>query len=354
MPKIRVLIVDDSAYSRQTIKRIMDKDQSIEVIGISSDGVDAMAKTLRLKPDLITLDLEMPEMGGFSFLRWVMRKNPIPVIIVSSFADSKTVFKALELGAVDFIAKPTRVTTKQSRNLERDLLQKVKGTKELRLDRLSKNLELVEEQKTHPSPPETKEQHVEAIAIGASTGGPTALQIILTQIPSDFPVGIAISQHMPKGFTAPFAARINGISKIRVKEARDGEVLEPAKALICPGGYHMRFKKRGKKIIASVKEPKPADKYIPSVDIMMLSLTDIYGPGTMGVVLTGMGNDGKAGMLEIKKRGGYTIVESEETAVVFGMPGEVIKAGAAGRVLPISEIPAELMKLVQGFEQMED
>jgi two-component system chemotaxis response regulator CheB len=159
---------------------------------------------------------------------------------------------------------------------------------------------------------------------------------------------------MPKGFTAPFAARINGISKIRVKEACDGEILEPSKALICPGGYHMLFKKRGKKIVASIKEPKPADKYIPSVDIMMLSMTDIYGPGTTGVILTGMGNDGKAGMLEIKKRGGYTIVESEETAVVFGMPGEVIKAGAAGRVLPISEIPAELMKLVQGSGQMED
>ena len=350
MGKIRVLIVDDSAYSRQTIKRVLEKDSGIEVIDISSDGVDAMAKTLRLKPDIITLDLEMPEMGGFSFLRWLMKKNPIPVIVVSSFSDSKTVFKALELGAADFIAKPTRITMQESRNLEKDLLRKVKGVKDLRMDRLSKNLEIFEEQQIQQAPPEISEQEVKVVAIGSSTGGPTALQIILTQLPADFPAALAISQHMPKGFTLPFAQRMNGISQIEIKEAQNGDLLEIGTALICPGGYHLSFKKRGKRVYASLKEPKASDKYIPSVTTMMSSLAGIYESAVMGVVLTGMGSDGKDGMLEIKGKGGYTIVESEDTAVVFGMPAEVIKVGAAGRVLPISEIPSEIIKLVKKTE----
>ena len=153
---------------------------------------------------------------------------------------------------------------------------------------------------------------------------------------------------MPKGFTASFADRLNNISKIEVKEAAEGDSLEHGKALICPGGYHMSFTKKGKKVVATMKEPRSTDKYIPSVDIMMSSLAEIYGPQTLGVILTGMGSDGKTGMLEIKKRGGYTIVESEESAVVFGMPSEVIKAGAAERILPISDIPDEMVRLVKG------
>jgi two-component system chemotaxis response regulator CheB len=348
MSKIRVLIVDDSAYSRQTIRKMLETDQGIEVVGISSDGVDAMTKTLKFKPDLITLDLEMPGMDGFSFLRWLMKKKPIPVIIVSSYSDSKTVFKALELGAADFVTKPPKITSIEFQNMGKDLLRKVKGIKDLRIDRLSKNLELLEERDTHQQrSPEKSEHGIEAIAIGASTGGPAALKIILTRLPSDFPAGIVISQHMPKGFTASFAERLNSISKVRVKEATDGDEVEKGKVLICPGGSHMLFRKRGRKTVTTIKEPKNTDKYVPSVDMMMLSVAEVFGNRTMGVVLTGMGSDGMEGMLEIKKRGGYTIAESEDTAVVFGMPSEVIKAGAAGRVLPISEIPVEIIKLVQ-------
>jgi two-component system chemotaxis response regulator CheB len=182
----------------------------------------------------------------------------------------------------------------------------------------------------------------------SSTGGPAALKIRLSRLPSDFPAGIAISQHMPKGFTASFAERLAGISKIRVKEASEGDELEGGKVLICPGGFHMSFRKRGSRILAVLKEPKGTDKYVPSVDMMMSSISEIFGPKIMGIVLTGMGNDGKAGMLEIKKNGGYTIVESEETAVVFGMPAEVIKAGAAERVLPISKIPLDIIRVVSG------
>jgi two-component system chemotaxis response regulator CheB len=351
MSKIRILIIDDSAYSRQTIKKMLESDSAIEVAGIASDGIDAMAKTFRLQPDVITLDLEMPEMDGFSFLRWLMKNRPTPVIIVSSYSDSKTVFKALEFGAADFIAKPPRMAPTQFLKLEKDLLRKIKGVKDLRLDKLSKNLELLEEKPLQPPSLDKLAADIQAIAIGSSTGGPAALKIILTRLPSDFPAGIAISQHMPKGFTASFAERLNGISKVHIKEAEEDDELESGKVLICPGGYHMFFRKKGGRILAAMREPKSMDKYIPSVDIMMSSIAEIFGPKTMGVVLTGMGSDGKAGMLEIKKRGGYTIAESEDSAVIFGMPSEVIKAGAAEMVLPISDIPAEMIRLVKGKEK---
>jgi len=347
MSKIKVLIVDDSAYSRQTIKKMLETDSHIEVAGVSSDGLDAMSKTIRLKPDLITLDLEMPEMDGFTFLRWLMKTRPTPVIIVSSFSDSKTVFKALELGAADFITKPSRISSPDYQNMVKDLLLKVKAMKSLRLDRLSRNLELVEQEEPQENARLVREYNIEAVAIGSSTGGPSALNIILTKLPADFPAGVVISQHMPKGFTASFAERLNGICKIRIKEAQEGDELETGKALICPGGAHMVFRKRGGRVFAVIKEPKGVDKYVPSVDIMMSSIAEIYGQKAMGVVLTGMGNDGTSGMLDIQKAGGYTIVESEETAIVFGMPCEVIKAGAAGRILPISDIPIEILRFIK-------
>jgi two-component system, chemotaxis family, protein-glutamate methylesterase/glutaminase len=351
MSVVRVLIIDDSAYSRQTIKKMLESDSRIEVAGIASDGIDAMAKTLRLKPDLITLDLEMPEMDGFSFLRWLMQNRPTPVIIISSFSDSKTVFKALEFGAADFVAKPPRMAAAEFENLEKDLLRKVKGIKDLRIEKLSRNLEILREDDFVQPVSEMPGNLIEVVAIGSSTGGPSALKIILAKLPSDFPAGIAISQHMPKGFTASFAERLNTISKVLVKEAAEGDELAHGKVLICPGGFHMFFKKRGSRVFASLKEPKGTDKYTPSVDIMMSSLADIFGHQTMGVVLTGMGNDGKAGMLAIKSKGGYTIAESADTAVVYGMPAEVIKAGAAERVLPISQIPVEMIRIVRGNEQ---
>ena len=346
MSKTKVLIVDDSPYVRQTIRKMLETESGIEVVGISSDGIEAMAETLRLKPDLITLDLEMPGMDGFSFLRWLMKKRPTPVIIVSSYSDSKTVFKALELGAADFIAKPSRITHVEFQSMAMDLVKKVKGMKRLRLEKLSKNLELLEREDTRQISSERTDYDIRAVAIGSSTGGPAALKIVLTRLPSNFPAGVVVSQHMPKGFTASFAERLNGISKVLIKEAKEGDEVEKGRVLICPGGFHMLLRKKGHKVVATIKEPKDTDKYVPSVDMMMSSAAEVFGPKTMGIVLTGMGSDGSAGMLEIKRRGGYTIAESEDTAVVFGMPSEVIKAGAAGRVLPISEIAGEIMKLV--------
>ncbi len=349
----KILIVDDSAYTRQLIKRILEQEHGLEVVGIAPDGIDAMAKTLRLKPDIITLDFEMPEMDGFSFLRWLMRERPTPVIMVSSHNDSKTVFKALELGAVDFIAKPTKRASVELQSIEKDLIRKVRGIKEIRMDLLSRNLELLAREETVGAPLERGREGVQVVAIGSSTGGPAALQIILTRLPADFPAAVVVSQHMPKGFTGPLSERLNKLSEARIREAKDLDVLEPGTVYICPGGHHLGLKQKGQKTVVVLKEGKMTDKYIPSVDYMMHSVAGIFGPNATAVILTGMGNDGREGMVEIKRKGGYTIAESEESAVVFGMPGEAIKAGAIESVLPISEIPAEIIRVVNTSEHME-
>jgi two-component system, chemotaxis family, protein-glutamate methylesterase/glutaminase len=343
--KTKILIVDDSAYTRQLIKEMLEKDASLEVVGIASNGRDAMAKTLRLEPDIITLDFEMPEMDGLAFLRWLMIQRPTPVIMVSSYNDSKTVFKTLELGAVDFIAKPTRRASIELQSIGKDLVQKVKGIKNIRMDILSKNLELLG--RDEPAINAGREESaIQAVAVGSSTGGPAALQIILTRLGPDFQAAMFISQHMPRGFTEPLSERLNKLSPLNVREAKEGDPVEAGTALICPGGYHLGLEARGAKRIVRLKEGKLSDKYVPSVDYMMRSVADNFGANSMGVILTGMGNDGRKGMLEIKTKGGYTIAESEQSAVVFGMPGEAIKAGAAEAVLPLSEVPAEIMRLV--------
>jgi two-component system chemotaxis response regulator CheB len=296
----------------------------------------------------------MPGMDGFTFLRWLMKKRPTPVIIVSSYSDSKTVFKALELGAADFIAKPQKIAREEFQKLQVDLLRKVRGMNQLRMDRLSKNIELLDEEKKEEKYLVESDRGIELIAIGSSTGGPNALKIIMTRLPSDFPASIVVSQHMPMGFTASFAERLNGLARVDVREAQDGDIVEGGKVLICPGGHHMLFKNKGNRVVATIKKSKGSDKYIPSIDLMMSSASKIFGSRMIGIVLTGMGSDGASGMLEIKKKGGYTIAESEETAVVFGMPSGVINAGAAGRVLPISEIPDEMIKLTNIKEQGDD
>ena len=226
-PKIKVLIVDDSAYSRQSIKKMLEADPGIEVIGIASDGIEAMAKALRLKPDLITLDFEMPAMDGFSFLRWLMKEKPIPVIMVSSYSDTKTVFKALELGAVDFIAKPTKKASVELQGIEKDLLNKVNAVRNLRMDKLSKNLSLLSgDVEAQVKTDSVVIGDIEVVAIGSSTGGPAALQIILTRLPHNFSASVVISQHMPKGFTGPLAERLDHLSKLKIKEAEEGDVIE--------------------------------------------------------------------------------------------------------------------------------
>ncbi len=347
MGKRRVLIVDDSAFSRQTIKGILEADPEFEVIGIAFDGIDAIAKTLRYKPDIITLDIEMPEMDGLSFLRWIMKEHPTPVVVISSRSDDKTVFEALELGAIDFIKKPVRRASKELNKIGSELLYKLKNISR-------ESIKKIKDRDSHTGMGEIKPQTIvhepkpvyELIAIGSSTGGPHALQYIFTSLPP-LNIPIVVSQHMPAGFTRSFAERLDRISRFRIKEAENNEPLKPATVYICPGGNHLLFRKKGGMIYTKLEASNPDEIYTPSVDKMMLSAVKCFNGKILGVILTGMGRDGFRGMKEITKKGGYTIAESEETAVVYGMPREVINSGGARSVVPLYRIPEEIIKIIR-------
>jgi len=341
--RLKVLIVDDSAFSRQTIRTILEKSPDIEVVGIAFDGKDGISKILRLKPDAVSLDIEMPEMSGFALLQWIMKENPIPVIVVSAHRDDSTVFKALELGAVDFISKPTGLASRELESIEDDVLKKFSSLSYLSMENIKDNISLLEHIKIEDNYCKIKTSKVEIIAIGASTGGPTAIQSIVTQLPADLPASVIISQHMPAGFTKQFTERMDKLSAINVSEAADGEPLRKGHVYICPGDHHFMLHKSWSRTLVHLNKAVPEDHYVPSIDAMMKSAAKHFGPKVMGIILTGMGNDGKAGMGEIKAAGGLTIAESEESAVIYGMPREVILAGDADKILRLEEIPAEIM-----------
>jgi len=346
--KIKVLVVDDSAYNRVTITRMLTSDAGIEVIGSASDGVDAIAKTVRLVPDVITLDLEMPNMDGFTFLRWLMKERPTPVLVLSSRSDSRSVFRALELGAVDFLAKPDLHISKSIEGIRDELVAKVQAVLHLEMSKVQSTMKLLAEEKSAPvarkedaAPGERGP--IEIVAIASSTGGPPAIQAILTALPADFGAAVVIAQHMPAGFTRSFAERLNKLTPLMVSEAASGDRPRPGVVLIAAGGHHLVVKKDRMGLVAELVPRSPADKYVPSADRMMVSVADACGPAVLGVVLTGMGRDGAEGAVAIKRKKGQCLAESEESAVVFGMPQEAIKTGAVDKVLPLDKVAGEIV-----------
>ncbi len=348
--KIRVLIVDDSAFYRQTLSTMLSSMPNIEIVGTARDGADAIMMVSKHHPDVITLDLEMPKVDGFVFLRWLLKNSPIPVVVVSSQSDQANVFKALELGAVDFIAKPTQQASLQILEIREELISKITAISCVPIERLLSRVSLQKESVNRPAYPVRREakkiEDIQLVAIGASTGGPTAVQAIVAQLPEDFPVPMIVSQHMPPGFTQYFAERLNKLSRVTVLEARHGDLLGQGHVYICPGGYHMALLKVKEGVRIQLNLKQDADRYVPSVDQMFLSANDIYPGCVLGVILTGMGNDGKMGMRKIKEGGGQTIAESEETAVVFGMPKEAITEGVVDKVLPLPQICQEIVRRV--------
>lgn len=346
MKKIKALIVDDSAYNRMAIAQMLASDAGIEVVGSAHDGVDAIAKTLRLAPDVITLDLEMPNMDGFTFLRWLMKERPTPVLVLSSRSDSRSVFRALELGAVDFLAKPEARISKSIESVRSELVAKVQSILNLEMSKVKSAIALLTEKKA-PLPRKEDDARfekspIEVVAIASSTGGPPAIQAILTSLSADFGAAIVISQHMPAGFTRSFAERLNKLSPLVVSEAAAGDRLAPGTALIAPGGYHLIVRRDRTGLVAELAPRSPSDKYVPSADRMMISVAEACGAAALGVVLTGMGRDGSEGADAIKKRKGQCLAESEESAVVFGMPQEAIRTGAVDSVLPLNKMAEEI------------
>ncbi len=348
MKKIRALVVDDSAYNRAAVSQMLASHPGIEVTGSAHDGVDAIAKTLRLAPDVITLDLEMPNMDGFTFLRWLMKERPTPVLVLSSRSDSRSVFRALELGAVDFLAKPEARISKSIESVRDELVAKVLAVLNLDIEKVKSAVGLLSVEKA-PLPPRKEDDvpieksPIEVVAIASSTGGPPAIQAILTSLPADFGAGIVISQHMPAGFTRSFAERLNKLSPLVVSEAAAGDRVSPGSVLIAPGGHHLRVKRDGTGLFAELVPRGPLDTNVPSADLMMVSVAEACGAAALGVVLTGMGKDGVEGVIAIKKRNGQCLAESEESAVIFGMPQEAIRTGVVDRVLPLSKMADEIV-----------
>jgi two-component system chemotaxis response regulator CheB len=333
-----VLVIDDSAFSRRAITRMLEASPFVEVVGAARDGEDALRKTLELRPDLITLDLEMPGMDGFTFLRLVMSRCPTPVIVISGRGGEGDVWKALELGAVDFIAKPTPQATPRLESIERELHGKVHAARELRIEKLG------ERRASDAAPLVTHADATPpaAVALGASTGGPTALLEIFRAFPEPPPCAFVVAQHMPEGFTAGFAARLDRLTALAAREAQGGEELEPGHVLVAPGGHHLEVERVGGRAVARVSPGGTGDRYAPSIDRLFASCAKAFGPELLAVVLTGMGDDGRLGVLAVKENGGHVIAESERSAVIHGMPQQAIRTGAVDRVLPLCEMASAI------------
>ena len=346
--KVRVLIVDDSAVVRQTLGHLLGEDPAIEVIGTAGDPYAAAEKIAEQVPDVITLDIEMPRMDGLTFLRKIMSQHPIPVVICSSLAEegTRSALEALENGAVEIVTKP-RVGVRQFLEESRaTICDAVKAAAGARLRPLTAR-RVVEPKLTAdavlaPGAGAMAKTTEKVVAIGASTGGTEALKTLLEALPSDTP-GIVIVQHMPELFTRAFASRLDGLCAITVKEAESGDTVLRGRALIAPGNHHLLLQRSGARYYVEVKEGPLVCRHRPSVDVLFRSAARYAGPNAVGVILTGMGDDGARGMLEMKQAGAKTIAQDEATCVVFGMPKEAIKLSAVDKVMPLETIAGAIL-----------
>ncbi|NPU85380.1 MAG: chemotaxis response regulator protein-glutamate methylesterase [Syntrophaceae bacterium] len=342
---IRVLIVDDSAIVRNVFSKELSTYPDIEVVGTAPDPFVARDKIIQLKPDVLTLDIEMPRMDGLTFLRKLMKYYPVPTVIVSSLTPkgSAMTLEALDVGAVDVVAKPGG--SYSVADIRAELVEKIRAAAVANIsrDRSPERQEAVVERTTAKrSMTETTNK---VIAIGASTGGTEAIKAVLTKLPPDLP-GVVIVQHMPANFTTAFADRLNGICQLTVREAKNNDPVVPGTALVAPGNYHMILRRSGAQYYVEVKTGPMVHHQRPAVDILFKSTARYAGANAVGVILTGMGSDGAEGLLEMKKAGAKTIAQDEKSCVVFGMPKEAIKAGAADRVMPLNSIAGEIIRMV--------
>jgi two-component system, chemotaxis family, protein-glutamate methylesterase/glutaminase len=356
--QIRILVVDDSAFMRKALTMMLESDPMIKVVGSAHNGEEGIAKVKQLKPDLVTMDIEMPRMDGLTALRHIMANDPVPVMMVSSLTtDGATAtLDALELGAVDFIPKQMSYVSLDIVKIKDDLLVKIKNIvarKHILMAqfRTRRSFQDVSGKTPMPTPPGRlaymkpgKRQHkLDLVAIGSSTGGPPALQAVIRALPRNFPVGIIISQHMPPMFTKSLAERINGLAQVAVREAVDGDAIEPGVVLLAPGGKHITVKRYGGKTRAVVSEEPKSALYKPCVDVMLNSVASVFGRTAMGVILTGMGNNGVVGARALKREGGVLIAQNEETCVVYGMPRAVVEAKIVDHIAPIEHVADEII-----------
>ncbi|NTW05064.1 MAG: chemotaxis response regulator protein-glutamate methylesterase [Peptococcaceae bacterium] len=354
---IKILVVDDSSLMRLKIMHSLEQEPDFKVIDTASDGEEAIRKIKALRPDVVTLDVEMPVLDGLGTLKRVMSENPVPVVMLSALTTqgARHTMQALALGAVDFVAKPAKIGEMQA--MVEDLVVKIRAAaqasiKKQQLDKpgiTKPGLQSGANEFSSSTRSVAKLGKIDLLVIGSSTGGPAALQQIIPLLPADLPVGVVIVQHIPVGFSNAMAEHLNRRSKLAVKHAEQGDIIRPGLVLVAPASYDLTF--RGSSGSYSVnldsgKEPPKPGSFRPSVDLVMNSAAELMRGQVMGVLLTGMGRDGAKGMMAIKEKGGYTVAEAESTCVVFGMPKAAIELGAVKKILPLNEIAGEIVRSV--------
>lgn len=340
MRELRVLVVDDSAFNRRTLTELLEVIDGVVVVGRASDGDEALRMVHELSPDLVTLDLEMPRMDGFTFLRFLMARRPTPVIVVSGYSTKENVFRALELGAIDFVSKPTRTITTDLTSISRELAEKVAMVRLLAPAGLTPARREWRSASGSFRTPDSSQRPASRypkrlLVVGASTGGPTALVELFRRIDRVGDVGIVVAQHMPARFTRTFAQRLDRLCAFKVREAEGGEEVSSGEAYVCPGGHSIEVRRQNDKLVLTVLSEPPGDRYLPSVDRLFESAAAAAGDRVLGVVLTGMGDDGARGSQRIAEAGGSVIAESAETAVIYGMPAAAVRTGAVDQSLAL-------------------
>lgn len=354
MKKIKVLVIDDSALVRQTLCDILNSDPEIEVVGSAADPILAAERMRTVIPDVITLDVEMPRMDGITFLQKLMSQHPIPVVMCSTLTErgNETALKALEYGAVDIITKPKMGTKQFIEESRVRICDAVKGAAAARMGPLRAMHTMKEISPKYTADvimekPNTKamiQTTEKVVVVGASTGGTEALRVFLEMLPEDTP-GIVIVQHMPENFTAAFAKRLDSICRVTVKEAQDNDTIVRGRALIAPGNHHMLLKRSGARYYVEIKDGPLVSRHRPSVDVLFRSAARYAGKNAVGVIMTGMGDDGAHGMKEMFDAGAVTIAQDEASCVVYGMPHEAVKLGGVNKIMPLQNIAHEVLRL---------
>ena len=363
---IRVIVIDDSAFMRKSLTLMLESDPEIKIIATARDGSEGIEKILKLKPDIVTLDIDMPGMDGLTALKIIMEQMPVPVLMVSSLTTegAQATTLAFDLGAVDFISKDLSYVSTNIKNIKIELIEKVKQIVRSSLIHTRFRMRRLVQSAHHkniPAKPGRKKVSFEdimsdfhAVVIGISTGGPQALLKMIPRLPKNFPLGIAIVQHMPPQFTRTLAERLNTISNVVVKEAEKGEHVEPGKVLIAPGGKQMTFCNGNSRIAVEISDEPKDVLYRPSVDIMMTSASAAFKGPLLGVIMTGMGKDGVEGLKLIKSKGGYVISQDEESCIVYGMPRAAVEEGVVDSVLSLDDISLTLDKLAAARTQLQE
>ncbi|MGD0036009.1 MAG: chemotaxis response regulator protein-glutamate methylesterase [Bacteroidota bacterium] len=356
---IKVIVIDDSAFMRKSLTLMLESDREIRVIATARDGSEGIEKISKLKPDIVTLDIEMPSMDGLTALKIIMEQMPVPVLMVSSLTteSAQATMQAFDLGAVDFISKDLASISTNIKNIKGELIDKIKQIARSRLIqtrfRMRRLVQSSRDKKDQIAPAskiisfENVASDFQAVVVGISTGGPEALHNLIPKIPKQFPIGMAIVQHMPPHFTKSLADRLNIISKVNVKEAEQGEVVEPGKVLIAPGGRHLTFRNDGPNVITEISDEPINALYRPSADIMMKSAGITFHGPLLGVIMTGMGKDGVEGLKCIKSKGGYVIAQDEESCIVYGMPQAALEEGVVDSMVSLENISVAFNRLTK-------